>query len=65
MRHTSQNGIRNTEGNQAVTEFREAHPLWSWQEIGDQFGISKQCAHAIYKRATGHKGYGYGGKPVV
>ena len=62
MRHES---TVKTERNRDLVECRRAHPHWSWQEIGDEFGISKQCAHAIYMRATGHKGYGYGGKPVV
>ena len=59
MRHES---TAKAERNQAVVECRRKHPRWSWQEIGDEFHITRQCAHAIYMRETGHKGYGYGRK---
>ena len=53
MRHES---TAKTERNQRLVECRKAHPLWSWQEIADEFHITRQCAHAIYKRATGTGG---------
>ena len=59
MRHES---TAKTERNRDLVECRKAHPFWSWQEIADEFHITRQCAHAVYKRATGHRGYGYGSK---
>ena len=51
MRNESHSGITNAEGNRKVIECRQAHPDWSWQKIGDRFGVTRQCACAIYKRA--------------
>ena len=56
MRHES---TVNAERNRDLVECRKAHPDWSWQEIADEFHITRQCAHAIYKRATGDYGYGW------
>ena len=57
MRHDT---IRKTERNQRLVEYHDNHPGESWREVGIEFGITKQTAHAIYQRATGHHGYGYG-----
>jgi len=57
--------LRKVERNVELVQLRDRHPTWSWSDIAEQFHISRQCAHAIYMRATGRKGYGYGRKKTT
>ena len=34
--------------NTALVKYRDEHPHDSWTEVGDMFGISRQCAKKVY-----------------